>query len=134
MKKRELLGLSATLSNMNVSGVKFSYFVVKNLHIIKSEVDNLQEIRKNILETNSEKDKKGKPILENVDLKTGIGNYKIMNEKKFEKDMEEFNKLLDEEVSLDFYKIKMSDIPETITSQQMMAIFNLIEEEKNGKV
>jgi predicted SpoU family rRNA methylase len=119
---------------MNVSGVKFSYFVVKNLHIIKSEVDNLQEIRKNILETNSEKDKKGKPILENVDSKTGIGNYKIIDEKKFEKDMEEFNKLLDEEVRLDFYKIKMSDIPETITSQQMMAIFNLIEEEKNGKV
>jgi len=46
-----------------------------------------------------------------------------------EKQLEEFNQLLKEESSkLKFYKIKLSDVPQNISSEQMSGIYVLVEE------
>ncbi len=45
-----------------------------------------------------------------------------------EKQTEDFNNLLDVPISFDLHKIKITDIPDTVTQKQMESLLPLVEE------
>lgn len=141
-----------------LSGVKFAYAVAKNINILKDEVEAMdkalesdekfQEFEKErvaLLEKHAEKDDSGKPKKEGAE--NGSEQY-VMGEnlKRFEKEFdvlkkehkeavdardkqtEEYMKLLETDTEITLYKLKMDDIPETITTRQMAGIYSIIEE------
>jgi len=128
MKKIEILNLSEALEKINVSGAKFNYAVFKNKDVLKPEVNALVDVKLKIIEKYAKKGEDGKFIFENVNKDTGIGTYAIKNKKEFEKEWAVYQKMLDEEVEIKLHKIKLSDVPETITTQEMSAIFQMIQE------
>lgn len=152
MKNKDLISIYQALSKMDYQGVKFSYFVVKNLSILGPEIDVIQKTiepskefteydtkRVALAEKYAKKDKEGKPITEkNV--------YIMEDQKAFDKDFEKLKKeskavldartkqiedyenLLDEESKVEPYKIKQENLPEDIKTFDLRSIFNLIEE------
>ena len=42
--------------------------------------------------------------------------------------IDEGNRLLDEEITIELYKIKLADVPEDITGEQMETVYQIIEE------
>lgn len=146
------MNLGQALSVLNLKGVKFAYAVGKNLEIIKSEVNALmksqeaskeyQEFDKQRIELASEmsnKDEKGNPIIEN-------NNYQIQDLIKFkkaldilkgkhkkavdarEKQVKEFEELLQEKTKVKLHKIKLAEVPDDISTQQMASIMVIIQE------
>lgn len=128
MTKNQLLFLSETLKSLDVSGTKFNYGIAKNLSLMESEIKALNETKNKIIEKYAEKEKDGRFKLENLDPKTGRGNYVIKDLKGFGKEMEEFNKIAEEKSDFKPYKIKLVDVPEGLTTQQMASVYELIEE------
>lgn len=153
LAKSEVLNLNQQLEAMNnLRGVRFSYFVAKNINKLKSEVEAMQKAaqssqeflefdiqRAQLAEKHAEKDKDGKPIQ--------LGNmYDIRNKDKFNKEwealktkhkeviktrdkqVEEYNSMLKEEAEYDLHKIDIADVPEEISAGQMKAIFDLVNE------
>ena len=154
MTKSEVLQLYNNLNQLGkLSGVKFSYAVARNLALLKPEVEAINktlEPSKEFLEWDKErvalaqeyskKDEKGEPVI--------VGNRYVMeNEKTFnkelekkqknhksaidarEKQIEEYMKLLEEKTDeIKLYKIKLEHIPESITTQQMNGIVDIVEE------
>src|SRR3990167_6316664 len=154
MTKSEVLQLYNNLNQLGkLSGVKFSYAVARNLALLKPEVEAINktlEPSKEFLEWDKErvalaqeyskKDEKDKPVI--------VGNRYVMeNEKTFnkelekkqknhksaidarEKQIEEYMKLLEEKTDeIKLYKIKLEHIPESITTQQMNGIVDIVEE------
>jgi hypothetical protein len=112
------------------------------------EFKEYDEKRIEIVKKYAKKDERGEPKLIILNPKTGAGRYEIENQEAFdreieklqkenkvilekrEKQFEEYGKLLKEESDFKPHKIKLSDVPEGITSQQMSAIFELIEDKK----
>ncbi len=155
MKKQKIIELYQALNSLgNLSGVKFSYAVVRNINILKPEIEALQEVIKpseeftkyeqeriELAKEHSKKDDKGEPMSEN-------NKFILEDEKKFEKEFEklkeknkkvfddrqkqidEYITLLETESSMELFKIDISDVPEGITTQQMNSIYELIEEQK----
>lgn len=141
-----------------LSGVKFAYAVAKNINILKNEVESLdkalepeekfQEFEKErvaLLEKHADKDEGGKPKKETSD--NGSEQYVMGdNLKKFEKEFEvlkkdhkeavdardkqidEYTKLLETDAEVTLHKLKMEDIPESITTRQLAGIYDIIEE------
>ena len=98
-----------------------------------------------MLEKHAEKDDAGKPKKE--ESENGSEQYVMGdNLKKFEKEfetlkkdhkeavdvrekqIEEYTKLLETDAEVTLYKVKMDDVPETITTRQMAGIYEIIEE------
>lgn len=152
MKNKELMEVYKALTGMNYAGVKFGYFVAKNISIIGSEIDSIQKAiepykeyteydkeRVKLAVKYSKKDENGKPVIEN-------NVYQIEDQKAFEEvvnklreekketiekrnhQIDEYGKLLEEETKITLYKIKEENLPADIKTQDMRAIFNLIEE------
>ncbi len=153
MKNIEILSLNFTLSNINLKGVKFSYAVAKNLTILKPEVEAItkaNEISKDfeaydnarveIARKYAKKDEKGEPEVKDgsyvlngdkENFEKEIAKLQKTHEKAIkerEKQVKDFKELLEKETTIALHKIKLTDIPEDITSQQMSAIYPIIEE------
>ena len=152
MKNREILELNQALSSLNLKGFKFSYGVAKNIALLKTEIESLQktmvasepfkeyeQARIALAEKYSKKDESGNPIVkgneyeiadrevfdkELIKLQT---THKVAIEER-QKQIDDFNKLLEEEAKVELYKIKLEDVPEDITTEEMTAIYVLIEE------
>ncbi len=130
---------------------RFSYAVSKNKNIILDELKTLEESkwqtdsykeyekkRIELCELHSEKDWDWKAIIEN-------NIYKIVNYKKFNKELEdlrtehkeaideqktkdeEYEKLMQEETEIEFFEIKRDILPEEMTSELLDPFFELIE-------
>ena len=156
MKNWELLNLYQVLSSVSeLKGVKFSYFVVKNLGLLEREIKNLEEVIKaskdyyefeekriELAKKHAKKDDKGEPKTKEVDgkkvfdMKSQIAfdkefkelqkkNKKTLEER--EKQIKEYNELIEQDSDIKLHKIKLSDIPEEINVSQMKAIESLIE-------
>jgi hypothetical protein len=152
MKNNDILNLYDGLSKINLKGVKFSYGVAKNIALLKTEVESLskaQESSKEFVEydnarielakKHAKKDDKGEPVVEK-------NSYVIENQEAFDKEFEtlkkthkkalderenqikDFNDLLEKETDIQFHKIKLEDVPEDISTEQMTTIYDLIEE------
>lgn len=121
MKNREALQtLQGLRSCGSLSGIKFCYFIAKNSNKLmpkESEIlKKLDEIKKEF----AEKDEIGKFIVKD-------NQYSIKDMESFNKKVEEF---MDSEINeeIELHKIAQKNLPDNITAQQMTAIFELIEE------
>ena len=156
MKNKEVVALSHTFMQVgSVSGKKLAYVVSKNIARVKSALTPGNEILKETPEyleyekkrtdlcmEYCEKGEDGQPRIENQ-------NYVIATEKmtEFNGKVEELKKeheavldvmdekrkkyqeFLEEESTFEPYKIKMEDVPENITPNQLQWIMGIIDEE-----
>lgn len=156
MKRRDLVELWKMMDLYKGSkGVKFAYFLVRNKKKLQPEIEALEESllpseafkgydteRVKLAEFYSDKDPNGNPIVQN-------SNY-IINEKQTEFDTElaslkekyknviderekqitDYNKMLDEEVEFDGFKINLTTLPEEIDSTFLEVLMdtNLLDE------
>ena len=141
-----------------LTGAKFSFALVKNFDKIEKELKQLEESRKKpseklalynelegeLIKKLALKNEKGDYIIQkNADgtskytfddlekvnngvIKLQKANPEAMEELK--KDNEDYNTLLDEPAGIDFYKVKIDFVPDTITVEQLASIECLIEE------
>jgi len=164
MKKRDLISLNNALSALEGRqfAVKFSYFMAKNKVMIKDEFAALDEVRKPSAEyvafdtkraemamEFADKDEAGKPKIENnnfiitekVDeFRKALDALKEKNSKvisAYEKQIKDFEELLDEEINFQGPKIDLKDIPPTIESSFLEVLITadlLIEDAPELKV
>lgn len=161
MTKNEILNLYRGLLSLNkarIAGVKFAYAVNKNINILKSEIEALDEAKKFseeflafdkeriiMAEANAKKDEKGKPLTA-TDPLTNMGSYVMENEAEFEvkfvelkekhkpaidaRDVQvkEFEELLKTPSTVELHKLKIEDVPATITTDQMSIIMPILAE------
>ncbi len=152
MKNSKVIEIYQALLKMNYEGVKFSYFVAKNLALLGSEIDIMQKTaevskefneydqkRATLAEKYSKKDKEGKPVIVNnvyqMDDQAGFDKEfeKLKKENKDvisvrEKQIEDYVKFLEEESKVTPFKIKQENLPSNIKTVDLRAIFDIIEE------
>ena len=126
--------------------------VTKNLQKIRCELEALQEAvkpgetfiefdkkRVDLCREHAEKDDKGNPVIINSEFlikdkqtfDTNLENlrneyYDVCNIR--EKQIKEYEQLLEESCELSFYKIIKEDLPENITAEQMIGIIEIVED------
>ena len=153
VKRVELFGLLQALGTLgNLSGVKFAYALIKNKKKIQAELDTLKETvkpsnklqeyenkRVELCKQYCEKDKEGKPVIKNnsysgldVNVKFDAEIKKLKEEYKTEldnreKQVKEYNKLLQEKVEIELHKIAVDDLPKDITSKQLESLWLIID-------
>ncbi len=147
MKRRDLYTHLQSLETVkDLKGVKFAYSILKNKKKIEEEIKLFEEVikptsayeeyeRKRIVlcEIHSEKDTEGRPVilgdkyklvdidLFNTELEKLKGGYQDIIEERIEQ-INEYNKILDEELILDVIKINFIDLPLDITPKQLESI------------
>lgn len=153
MKNKDILELYHSLSAIKgLKGVKFNYAIAKNVSLLEIEVKSFEkaleaseqfkeydQARIELCKEHSEKDENGEAIMTD-------GNFKIADSKAFKEAYEvlkekhaeaiearktqqtEFDELMEKENSITLFKVKMSDIPEEITTENMKSIYQLIED------
>jgi hypothetical protein len=154
MTKGEAISLYNALGKLGyLSGVKFAYAVSKNLSLLKPELEALQKAvepseeykvydkkRVELAEKYAKKDENEKAVIIN-------NEYKIENQKEFNKEFEklkkefpkeieirdnqikEQNELLKTEYTGELYKVSLFDIPKEITVAQMDSIMAIVSED-----
>lgn len=156
-KRKDLLELWKLINNLRGTqyNIKFSYFLAKNRKRIQSEVEILDETvkpsdaytiydneRASTANRFSDKDPDGKPVIVNsnymITEKLEEFNKEINNLKEKHKNViderdkqnEDYDKLLDEEVEFDGYAIKMCEMPDRLdaVSLEVFMDVNLIDE------
>jgi hypothetical protein len=152
MTKQDLINLyQALILIKQTPNAKFSYAVQKNINMIESEIKVLDKVilaseeyqkfdkeRIELAKKYAKKDEKtGEPI---IDVKNNLQQFVVENKEEFEKEInilrenykepieirekqiEEYKKLLEEEVVLMFHKIPLSQVPEGISTADIFAI------------
>jgi len=152
MKKKDLQKLKEGIEAVaTLKNAKFSYVLFKNKKLIENEIEVLKEIDKPIeafqkfeydrvvlCEKYCERKEDGQPLL--ID-----NTYKIKDVENFNKDivelrnanlesieaeqkrLEDFNKLLEEDLNIEFLKIKSDDLPNDISLEQLSGIEDFLE-------
>lgn len=155
MKRRDLYNLLAGFELVkDLKGVKFGYARAKNKKLILAELELLDasikepvkfseydKERVELCKKYCKKDEKGNPVIKD---QTYVGlkeNIKFMDElKKLQEDFkevidernkqkQEYEKLLDEEIELNFHKILLENIPSDITGAQLELLAPILKEE-----
>lgn len=152
MTNKKIVELFNHLSALNLKGVKFAYAVARNINVLKPHVESLQKAQEPtedyqkfdkeriaLAQKHAKKDEKGEPVTEG-------NSYVLEDQAGFQKDFEkvkktyaktieeqetrikEFNELLEKEVVVELHKVKIADVPQEITSQQMTQIFEIVED------
>jgi len=153
MTNTKIIETYNTLSQLKgLKGVKFNYAILRNIGKLEEEVKILQKMtdlsepmkkfeqeRIELANKYSKKDDKGESVVDN-------GQYVLDSTQEFNKEfdalketykdaikeranqMVEFEELLKKENEVELYKIKLTEIPDDITTEQMAALVNLIEE------
>lgn len=147
-----LLGLKG------LKGIKFNYAISKNKALLDAEVKSIhsaldmsdeykafEEKRIELAKEYAKRDDTNTP-LEERNPQTGQTKFIMKDQQAFDvafkvlsdenkelvdarkKQIEDFNLFLDKENELSLYKIKLEEIPEDITTEQMVGIYPLIEE------
>lgn len=126
MTNDELKQLS---KNFNVcgslQGVELAWLIAKNNKTIMKKASELNKRIADLQEEHAEKDATtGKPVIVE-------GNYKMV-------DLEAFNKvymeLMDQEVDIEFHKIKYEMLPTNINATQMSALLEMMEPKDKFKI
>jgi len=157
-KKKDLLDLFENLRKLsNLKGVKFSYAMAKNAVIVEREIIAIKESLKpsdefikyegeriELAKKHSEKDEKGKP---KIITENDRERFVIKDDKKFQKEFkalkikhkvildkrqkqtDEYSEFLETDSEIEFFKVKLSDVPVDISVEQMQGIQLLIKDE-----
>lgn len=155
MKKKDVINLFIALSTLPATkGAKFSYAVAKNLSVLKDEVISLEsglkildeskeyeKARLELLKSYAEKDENNNPVTKNNGKE-----FVIVDQEKFEKEFEdlkvehasgytvrqkqidEYEEMLEEEATVDIFKVKLANVPDDVTPAQMYSIFAIIDD------
>jgi len=141
-----------------LKGIKFNYCISKNLAILETEIQSIQstlkssdnykifdEKRIELCKKYAKKDSNDQPV-KIIDPETKQERYEIGDQLGFdteyallkeenkeivterEKQLSDFNEFLGKESTITLYKIKLEDVSEDITTEQMVGIYPLIEE------
>lgn len=153
MKNKEIVALHNNLKALKgLKGVKFNYAIARNISKLSTEIECLEkskeqtdlykEFEKERVELAKSFAKKNEKGVEIIVEK----NYIILDQEAFDKSFEELKEkhkeavaereaqlkeyieLLDKESTFIPFKIKVELIPEEITTEQMNAIYPLVEE------
>lgn len=139
------------LSVDNLTGVKFSYAVARNLSMLKDEMESLKKaisMSKEFAEYEFKRVELAEDcaVLENGKPKVVNGEYEIRDEEFFKtslsklqetykeaidgrkKQLSELRELLKEEIEVDLYMIPQDIVPEAINTKQMADILPIIKE------
>lgn len=153
MKKQDALNLFQGLNTLaGLKGVKFSYAVAKNINILKGEVESLEksitpseefseydkkriELAKKYAELDESGELKSKDFkiifTDEAGFKKALAplleEYKDALAKRDEQ-MKEYAELLKEESDVQLHKLKIEDVPEDISTEQMYVLYPIIEE------
>lgn len=152
MKKRDLFRLHKGLVDVSyLSGVKFAYTVVKNKKLIETEIQLLQDIIKptddfqryereriELCENFCVRGDDGQPIVENnnykIDDKAGFDEAMDILKDKYEteivnraKQVDDYNRLLGEDVDINLIKLKVTDLPEGMSADQIESVLEIVE-------
>lgn len=158
MKYKELEPLLNGLKTLRgVTGVKFNYAVVKNVRGLEKELESLYEALKPypefseydqariaLAEKYSKRTENGEPVKEKDAF--GVEKYVLDDKKTFDKEfdklrkkysneivkrqeqLEEFDKMMEEESGFEVHKISVTDVPESVTTEQMAVLYPIIED------
>jgi len=158
MNKQDILDLYNGLQAVsNLPGAKWAYAVARNITKLRPEIEALQKAftaGKEFLDYNKKRMDLAKKYAVKVDgkpktIKVGsTEEYLIDDEAKFnreldklkkkykkaieerQKEVDDFNEILKEEIEIDLYMINSDYIPEGITPAQVSAIMPVIDEGK----
>lgn len=118
MTNEELLTLSQGIKNISeLKGQKFGYIIARNVKLLSPELKKFDDARIALAESYSKK-LDNKPVMKD-------NQYDIENKEGFD---QEYKKLLQEKVEVNLFKLDLADVPEEITSGQMVGITLLIKE------
>ncbi len=157
MKNRDLFNFQSGLQAVgHLTGVKFTYAIAKTRRIVDREIKTLREAveptegfkkyeeeRLALCREHAQKDDNDEPVVK--------GNKFILkSQKKFDnaweklkekhkealdsrdKQVKEWESLLDEEADIDLHLVNLDDMPDEITSDQVVGIFEMISENGVG--
>lgn len=152
MKRSELFDLYNKLQGLRYhsDNKKFSYALIKNIKSIESDINELNQIIKpnedflqfekeriSVCRSHAIKDENGEPILNgdefqienmeqfNADLEPMKVKYQdVLSERQ--KQIEEYNSLLDEEIQEDLIKVGPDDLPDGITPNEIEDIYPIL--------
>lgn len=153
MKNKDLIRIYEGLNAVKkLAGVKFAYAVAKNLKLLTSEIENLQEgikptreidlyeeERIEMCKKHAKKEEQGKPVINGgeyviIDISAFNTELETLKE-KYKKDLElqkehlaEYTKMLDEDTSLVLHQVSIDVVPDGITGEQLEAIFEIIKD------
>jgi demethoxyubiquinone hydroxylase (CLK1/Coq7/Cat5 family) len=155
MKKQELFPLLKGLNDVaNYPGAKFAYAVAKNIQVVTEECKLLEKLqepteafkafeaeRMDAILKVAETDETGSPKVTNnqytilaenreqftLDMQVLQEKHKLALEAR-DKQIAEFNQLLEELIDITIFSIKAELLPEDITAAQITAIMAIIED------
>ena len=143
----------------NLTGVKFNYVIDKNKKVLTQEIEDIKNVAESsqdfqqyekqrllLLQKYAEKEPDGSPKftqqggLVKFDIPdTEIANFQddmnvLIDENKSiitarDKQMVEYEKFLSEDIILEFYKLKLSDISDDINGEQFESISVFVDDE-----
>lgn len=158
MKNRDILKLWHGLSKLHdKKNTKLSFSILRNKKLIKDIVESLKTVQLQPVEGQTEFEKDRLALCEKHAAKDEAGNavkitengqlaYKIEHTHEFsrelldlfnihkiyrsnlEKKQEEFEKILDEEVSVNLIKININDLPDDLTELEISSIEEILYE------
>lgn len=146
MVKSELMVIAKTLEELvGVSGsIRFKYAVSKNIKKISEDVSAIEKVRGEVIngfeekrielcQKYADKDENGEAKTENEQFVGLVGNEEFESAMKelndeFKPKFLELEEFLNSEVDVDWYKIKLDDIPESVKTIQLIVIDPLIVE------
>ncbi len=136
----------------DLEGVKLNYAIAKNVNKLEQEViaieksleasvgfKEYEKARIELAKSHAKKDDNGIPVEKD-------GRYIMVDEDKFNKEwgklklkhkkdldareeqLKDFNKLLDLEVPIELFMVDLKDVPENITTKDMLALYPMIKE------
>ena len=151
MTNRDMFELNQALELVSdMQGSKFASAVAKNKAKVRSIINSLRKVKRHpkeeeferrrveICEKHCERDGDGNPVLEhnafqglqgNADFDAEIDDLReefkaLMDHRQKEKD--DFNVSLDEEVEVEIHKVAFKDVPESITADQLGRIMPMV--------
>lgn len=147
MKKSELVVIANVLEKLakvDSASVKFKYAIARNIKIVAPIVAPIIEMRDSIAKDFDEKrialckkycakNESGEPILEGDNFTGLAGNVEFETEfaelgKGMKVKFDEIQQIVDEEEDVVFYKIKIADIPNEVTTEMFVILEPLITE------
>lgn len=159
MRRAELFSLYKRLPSLkDLKGVKLAYTIVRNTKKLEEEINIYQELFKpseKFLEFEEkrielcnkfcDKNEEGKPIINNgvyqgVDKNNlfiveyeRLKNEYVNELKERDDQIKKMNEFLSEEINFDFLKIKLEDVPNDISVDQMAVLEHFLFEEKQDE-
>ena len=155
MKNGEIFRLQQGIAKVgHLKGIKFAYGIAKNKKIVDAEIENIQtsvavsegfeefeKSRTELCKEYAEKDEKGEfkninneyviPEDKKEEFNIRLDAYREQHKEAIEdreKQVEDFREFEKADSNVEFYKIKLSDVPEDISAEEMQGINKLIEE------